>query len=263
MRNLSRNEVSSRQSHSTKHGNQGKSAVRKGKVALLGLSATILVFLCGTLGVSTTAIIPVVQFQTLVSKSGLPSDWSLQKYRGTPSFKINQDAVPPHLQMISGGDTAFGFRKEIYVDIRAYPYLNWSWKAMKLPDGGEIRRKDSDDQSIQIYISLHIPGEGGISLIPPSLAYIWDNGAPRDTLVRSPQAMLSNVRYLVLRNGTDSLGTWFTEKRNILKDVYRAFGRPSSGNRPIIVKGVLLFINTHHTRSDAVGCIGDIYFSNQ
>ena len=75
--------------------------------------------------------------------------------------------------------------------------------------------------------------------------------------------MLSNVRYLVLRNGKDSLGMWFTEKRNILKDVYRAFGERSSGSGPIIVKGVLLFINTHHTGSDAEGCIGNIYFSNQ
>jgi hypothetical protein len=165
--------------------------------------------------------------------------------------------------MISSGETAFGFRKEIYVDIHAYPYLNWSWKVTKLPDGGDIRKKDSDDQSIQIYLSLHIPGTGGISSTPPALAYIWDNEAPKDTLVRSPQAMLSNVRYLVLRNGKDNLGMWFTEKRNILKDVYRAFGLPSAGNGPITVKGVLLFINTHHTRSDAEGCIGNIYFSNQ
>jgi hypothetical protein len=257
MRNLPSNEVSNSQSHSIGHENRGKSAFRKGKIVLLVLSATILVLLYGTIWGSTTAIIHVVQFQTTVSKSGLPSDWSLQEYRGTPSFKINQNALPPHLQMLSSGDTAFGFRKEINVDIQAYPYLNWSWKATKLPDGGDIRKKDSDDQSIQI------PGEGGLFSTPPALAYIWDNEAPKDALVKSPQAMLSNVRYLVLRNGKDNLGMWFTEKRNILKDVYRAFGQRSSGNRPIIVKGVLLFINTHHTRSDAEGCIGNIYFSNQ
>ena len=123
MRNLPRNEVSTSQSHSLKHENRGKSAFRKGKVALLVLAATILVFLYGTTAGSTTAIIHVVQFQTIVSKSGLPSGWSLQKYRGTPSFKINQNALPPHLQMISSGETAFGFRREIYVDIQAYPYL--------------------------------------------------------------------------------------------------------------------------------------------
>lgn len=167
------------------------------------------------------------------------------------------------MQMISSGETAFGFRKKIYVDILAYPYLNWSWKATKLPDGGDIRKKDCDDQSIQIYLSLQIPGEGGLFSTPPALAYIWDNKAPKDTLAKSPHAILSNVRYLVLRNGKDNLETWFTEERNILKDVYRAFGLHSSGNRPIMVKGVLLFINTHHTKSDAEGCIGNIYFSNQ
>jgi hypothetical protein len=165
--------------------------------------------------------------------------------------------------MISSGETAFGFWKEIYVDIQAHPYLYWSWKATKLPDGGDIRKKDSDDQSIQIYLTLQIPGEGSLFSTPPALAYIWDNEAPKDTLVKSPQAMLRNVRYLVLSNGKDSLGIWFTEKRNILEDVYRAFGEPASGSGPIIVKGVLLFINTHHTGSDAEGCIGNIHFSNQ
>lgn len=97
----------------------------------------------------------------------------------------------------------------------------------------------------------------------PALAYIWDNGAPKDTLVKSSQAMLSNVRYLVPRNGEDNLGMWFTEKRNILEDVYRAFGQRPSADMSIIVKGVLLFINAHHTGSDAEGCIGNIYFSNQ
>jgi hypothetical protein len=95
MRNFSRNEVSNSQSHSVKQENREKSAFRKGKVILPVLSATILIFLYGTIGGSTTAIIHVVQFQTIVSKSGLPSDWTLQKYTGMLSFKINQEAVPP------------------------------------------------------------------------------------------------------------------------------------------------------------------------
>jgi Protein of unknown function (DUF3047) len=263
MRKFPCNESSSSQCNTIVHEKRDKSAFRKGRIVLSVLSATILVLLYGTIGASTTEIIHVVQFQTIVSKGGLPSDWSLQEYRGTPSFKINQNALPPHLQMISSGETAFGFRKNIYVDIQAYPYLNWTWKATRLPKGGDIRKKDRDDQSIQIYLALQIPGGGGLFSTPPSLAYIWDNEAPKNILVKSPQSMLSNVRYLVLRNGKDNIGMWFTEKRNILKDVHRAFDGRSSGSGPIMVKGVLLFINTHHTGSDAEGCIGNIYFSNQ
>ena len=121
MRNLPRNEVSTSQSHSIKNESRGKSAFGTGKVALLVLPATILAFLYGTTAGSTTAIINVVQFQTIVSRSGLPADWSLQRYRGTPSFKINQNALPPHLQMTSSGETAFGFQREIYVDIPGIP----------------------------------------------------------------------------------------------------------------------------------------------
>ena len=212
---------------------------------------------------SAVSIIHVVQFQSNISANGLPQDWILQEYKGKPSFSVSQNAVPPHLQMMSSGETAFGFRKDIHVDIWAYPYLHWSWKATKLPNGGDVRKKENDDQCIQVYFAIQIPGNGGLFPTPSSIAYIWDNEAPKNILVRSPQTMLGNVRYLVVRNGDDKLGTWFTEKRNILDDVHRAFGERLTNGGPVIVKGVLLFINTHHTRSDAECCVGNIYFSDQ
>jgi hypothetical protein len=234
----------------------------KSMVILLILMAAFPGFLYDSIWADTTPVISVAHFQTAVSESGLPPGWTLQKYKGTPRFSINQSATPPHLRMISSGETAFGVKKDLSVDIREYPHLNWTWKTDKLPDGGDIRQKDRDDQSIQIYLIFQIPGNSSLFSKSPSLAYIWDNKAPKETLVKSPQSMLSNVRYLVLRNGQDTLRTWVAEKRNILKDYYRAFGaQPDPG--PIIVKGVLLFINTHHTRSDAEGCIGNIYFSNK
>ena len=232
------------------------------RVILLILIVALLGFLFGTIWADTTPVIPVAQFHAAVSENGLPPGWILQQYKGTPHFRINHNAMPPHLRMVSSGETAFGVKKNLSVDIREYPHLNWTWKAEKLPDGGDIRQKDRDDQSIQIYLVFDIPGNRGLFSKSPSLAYIWDNKAPKDTLVKSPQLMLSNVRYLVLRNGQDTLRTWFTEKRNVLADYCRAFGaQPDRG--PIIVKGVLLFINTHHTKSDAEGCIGNIYFTNK
>ena len=234
----------------------------KAKIVFLVLSVGALLFSV-TIGWSAASIIHVVQFQSSASANGLPRDWFLQEYKGTPSFRVNQDAQPPHLHMMSSGETAFGFRKEVHIDVRSYPYLYWSWKATKLPDGGDVRGKDSDDQCIQIYLALQIPGDGWFRSTSPSIAYIWDNKAPKNILARSPQAMLGNVRYLVLRNGKDKLGTWFTEKRNILSDLRRAFGEHSVDAGPVVVKGVLLFINTHHTRSEAEGSIGNIYFSDQ
>jgi hypothetical protein len=262
MQNAPYNEISNDQSHSIRHEDQERPAFSRSRIILLILLAALIGFLSGNIWAATMSTIPVAQFQKAVSENGLPSGWALQKYKGTPHFRINQDAMPPHLQMISIGKTAFGLKKDISVDIRAYPHLNWAWKTTNLPDGGDIRQKDRDDQSIQIYLVFQMSGDGGLFSKPPTLAYIWDNKAPKETLVKSPQLMLSNVRYLVLRNGKDKLGVWFAERRNVLADYYRAFGEQSDSG-PIMVKGVLLFINTHHTGSDAEGCIGNMYFSNQ
>jgi hypothetical protein len=245
-----------------RHTNRGKKIFSQRMIIFPILLVVLFGFLSGAMLADAVSVIPVAQFQAAVSENGLPPGWILQQYKGTPHFRINHNAMPPHLRMISSGETAFGVKKDLSVNIREYPHLNWTWKAEKLPDGGDIRQKDRDDQSIQIYLVFDIPGNRGLFSKSPSLAYIWDNKAPKDTLVKSPQLMLSNVRYLVLRNGQDTLRTWFTEKRNVLADYCRAFGaQPDRG--PIIVKGVLLFINTHHTKSDAEGCIGNIYFTNK
>lgn len=233
------------------------------KCVLIVLLCALLCFFWRTDLIAVTSVIPVARFQDAPSENGLPSGWTVQKYKGTPHFKVNHSAENPHLQMISTGETAFGFKKDLAVDIREYRYLNWNWKSVKLPDGGDIRQKERDDQSIQIYLVFQKPGFNSLFSKPPALAYIWDNKAPKESLVKSPQALLGNVRYIVVRNGEDKLGKWFVEKRNIFADYCRTFGGKTSDRGPVMVTGVLLFINTHHTRSDAEGCIGNMYFSNQ
>ncbi len=105
-------------------------------------------------------------------------------------------------------------------------------------------------------------GKGLLSR-PQTLAYIWDNEAPKNIQVKSPQAMLGNVKYLVFRKKSDVTGKWLSEKRNVQKDFTEAFGRHGFTDKQLTVKGMLLFINTHHTKSTAEGNIGNIFFSKE
>ena len=68
------------------------------------------------------------------------------------------------------------------------------------------------------------------------------------------------VRYIVLRNKSDRLGQWISEKRNIYED-YRRLFKDINGGEPPEVVGVTIFINAHNTKSQAESRFCDAYFS--
>ena len=82
-------------------------------------------------------------------------------------------------------------------------------------------------------------------------------------MIRSPQKRMGNVRYVVMRNKDDVLGRWYPEKRNIYKDYKELFKDVRSGEPPGPVQAILIFINTHHTRTDAEGSNWEYLFFRQ
>lgn len=199
-------------------------------------------------------------FQRQELHNNAPTGWEFQPHKGKPALSIEQNGRQTYLRLSASGKTAFGVKKNVSVDVGAYPYLRWRWKVNRYPSGGDIRRADRDDQAIQLYVVF--PPVGIPSLqTSPVVAYIWDNEAPKGLMIRSPQTMLGYVRYVVLRNRTDGLGVTHTETRNIYDDYRKLFADVNRGIPPGPVRAVLIFINTHHTKSAADGSIGDIMFS--
>ncbi|MDA8126172.1 MAG: DUF3047 domain-containing protein [Deltaproteobacteria bacterium] len=203
-----------------------------------------------------------VAFPSPAMQDSAPEGWALQRYRGEPAMAMKVLDGPPYLRMVSQGDRAFGIKKELAVNLRETPFLNWQWRVNRLPQGGDIRRADRDDQALQIYLIFGTPGSS-TSFREPTLAYIWDSEAPRGLLVKSPHRWLGAVRYLVVQSGADLKGQWHREKRNVLIDSRRAFGDLTRKAPLDQIRGILLFTNTHHTKGEAEADIGEIFFSRE
>jgi Protein of unknown function (DUF3047) len=188
-----------------------------------------------------------------VDEKGIPKGWVQEKEPGPQSkITVGQEKDFHFVHLLSVND-AFGIKKEFSFDIRKYPYLTWRWKATLLPKGGDIRRRETDDQAGQIYVLFpRFPA----MINTRSMGYIWDALAPVGTAGTS--TAYSKMKYVVLQSGPDKLGQWVWETRNVFEDYKKYFQED-----PPEVGGLLLYINTQHTQSSAEIYYGEIFFSTR
>jgi len=193
----------------------------------------------------------VDRFTEGVDDRGLPQGWSLEKTPGSQSkVSIEKEDDNFLLHLLSVNDS-FGLKKEIPFTIQEFPYLSWRWKIHQLPERGDIRNRDTDDQAGQVYV---IFPKFPTMVNSRSVGYIWDSAAPQGTSGTS--TAYGKMKYIVLESGLGKADQWVEETRNVYKDYKRLFRE-----EPPAVGGVLLYINSQHTKSFAEISYADIFFS--
>jgi hypothetical protein len=193
----------------------------------------------------------VDRFTRGVDEKGIPMGWALEKEPGPQSkIAIGQEKELHFVHLLSVND-GFGIKKDFSFDIRKFPYLTWRWKATRLPKGGDIRKRETDDQAGQIYVLFpRFPA----LINTRSMGYVYDALTPVGTAGTS--TAYSKMKYVVLQSGPDKLGQWVWETRNVYENYKKYFLED-----PPTVGGLLLYINTQHTQSSAEIYYGEIFFS--
>ncbi len=186
-----------------------------------------------------------------VGKTGIPEGWKGQNW-GSPKYDFTIVSESPakalHLRSRDEGST---ISKEVKVDLRRYPILQWRWKVVALPKGGDSRRKDADDQGGQVYVTFpRFPSAVRSRVI----GYVWDTTVPAGTVVKSEKT--GTVTYVVVRSGPAGTGQWLTESRNVFEDYRRIYGEEPGEE----VGAVSLAIDSNDTHSSAEAYVGEIVF---
>lgn len=192
----------------------------------------------------------IESFSRGVDEKGIPLGWELKEKEGSPIIKLEKEDDIYALHLISE-QGSFGLTKKINIDIKEYPYINFRWKVVELPQNGDFRKKETDDQAAQIYIAF-----GTFKLTAKIVGYLWENKVPKLTTGVSPA--WSKTRLIVLESGPEKIGKWVFEKRNIYDDYKELFEKEPSG-----AKLISLYINSQHTKSRAESYFGEIYFSKK
>jgi hypothetical protein len=122
------------------------------------------------------------------------------------------------------------------------------------PAGGDFSSPDTEYQAAQLLV-----------VFPKSLierrkviSYIWDTTAPKGTSGAAAGPIYLNVKAIVVESGSDRVGHWVLEKRNVVQDFQACFG-----GIPERTVAIRLQINSQHTQSVAEAFWRTIRFTSE
>ena len=215
------------------------------------LLAGALVLFTSLTGAQTGSIVVEDWSKQPSGKRGIPNGWQGQNW-GSPKydFTVTTDDSTPTIHLKSDNDSST-ISREIKMDVKQYPILQWKWKVVVLPKAGDARKKETDDEAAQLYVTFpRFPSAVRSRII----GYIWDSNSPVGAIF--PSQKVSTITYLVVRSGDADLGKWLTETRNVLNDFKRIYGEDPGES----VGAVAISINSQNTNARAESYFGEILF---
>jgi len=190
-----------------------------------------------------------------VGSTGLPGGWKAQNW-GTPNYEnvtIVEDEGRRALHLKSANDSTT-INREIKgkVHLKDTPILEWEWKSIVLPKGGNSCKKATDDQAGQVFVVWPRFPEAVRSRI---IGYVWDTTQPVGTICKSEKT--GTVTYVVVRSGPADLNRWITEKRNVVEDFRKIYGE--APDDPSVLS---LSIDSNDTNTSSEAMYGPIVFKS-
>jgi hypothetical protein len=216
-----------------------------------GISTALALVLLVTLAWAATFVVEDWSAMTVGAK-GIPPGWKGQNW-GSPAYDMTivEDGGKKALHLKSKGDGST-ISKEVKgkVNLKETPILEWSWKAVTLPKGGNSCVSATDDQAVQVYVAWPRFPEAVRSRI---IGYVWDTTAPVGTICKSEKT--GTVTYVVVRSGAAEVGKWHTERRNVREDFKKIYG-----DEPDNPGAVSVSIDSNDTNSYSESFVGPIVF---
>ncbi|GAA6134789.1 DUF3047 domain-containing protein [Oceaniserpentilla sp. 4NH20-0058] len=159
--------------------------------------------------------------------------------------------------------SASGIAKELRIDLKKTPFINWSWRIENYLSGLDETKKKGDDYVARLYL---VKSGGFFIWKTKALNYVWSSnqatGAKWDNAYAG-----SNARMLAVRSANDPLNQWVSEKRNVFEDMIALYGDKGSQKENEdayrYIDVVAIMTDTDDSKGKAIAYYGDIYFSEK
>lgn len=178
--------------------------------------------------------------------------WEEKVFSGQTDYQLVENSGKKVLQAKSHA-SASGQFKRVRVDLGRTPVLHWSWRVENTLKGVNEKNKSGDDYPARIYVVF----SGGLFFWRTrAINYVWSNNQPVGTTWKN--AFTSNAMMVAVESGDNRVGDWVEEKRDIMADYRRLFGKNAG-----TVDAVAIMTDTDNSGQQATAWYGDIWFGDQ
>jgi hypothetical protein len=238
---------------------------------IISILAVVSLFPVAASHAQKEAILEVGKFSAEPLENSLPAGWKPLTFK-----KIDRHTT---YTLIKDGDTvvvkavaessASGLVREIKIDPKEFPVVQWRWKVINIVKKGDVRRKEGDDYPARIYVTFEYDSSKlgffekakyeAVRLLygqhPPigAINYIWESKSPQGMMIPNPYT--NRVIMIVVESGETRVNQWVSEERNIYDDYKKAFGQ-----EPPMISGIAIMTDTDNTGESATAYYGDIIF---
>lgn len=180
------------------------------------------------------------------------SGWQEKRFAGETEYRLFRNNNRTTLRAHSKA-AASGRFKEVDIDLKQTPVLHWSWRVDNLLDGVNEQSKPGDDYPARIYVVF----SGGLFFWRTrAINYVWSSNQPVGTTW--PNAFTGNAKMVAVESGSNQLGQWVTEQRDVAADYRQLFGE-----EPGSVDAVAIMTDTDNSGQSATAWYGDIWFAGE
>lgn len=205
-------------------------------------------FFISALSASAAEIVEVGKFN-----SGELTGWEVKEYEGRTDYSFTEIDGRKAL-MSKSRAAASGLIRKMEIDLHKTPYINWSWRVDNVMKGLDERTKKGDDYPARVYVIF----SGGLQVWKTrAVNYVWSNSQPVGT--EWPSAYTKNNMKIAAQSGSEKLGVWINEKRNLVEDFRRLFKKDS----PAKLDAVAIMTDTDNSGGEATAYYGNIYFTSE
>ena len=181
----------------------------------------------------------------------IQDEWIHLQFRGTTDYHLA--VVEGRLAIAARGqESASGLIRAAEVDLEDCPVLEWNWRVEQLQHNAMLRTKDQEDVAASIMLLFGNPGSFFNPDPVPTLRYVWTNENEKVGAIIDSPYMPGVVKTVVARAGADQLGSWVSERRDMLADFKAAFGAPP----PEPLWAVAIFTDNDQTKQPVMAYYG-------
>ncbi|MCP9449616.1 MAG: DUF3047 domain-containing protein [Nitrospira sp.] len=214
--------------------------------------------------------IEVARFSAHQPGPGMPEGWKPLTFKKIPKptvYELVRDGERVVAKAVSEA-SASGLIKEVKINPKEFPIVQWSWKVENLIQKSDVTKKEGDDYPARLYITFEydpervsvgkklkfLAGRALFGDIPiAAINYIWETKTPVGTVIDN--AYTDFVKMIVVQSGSKNVGRWVEVSRNLYEDYKNAFGE-----EPPMINGVAIMTDTDNTGEQATAYYGDIVF---